>query len=95
MARGTGETTRQMQAAPRNAVFIWCAGHTGYPQMLARKIGREDLKIVTPDWLTSDKWRGLELTGLIVDHAANIRGELYPAYLEAKTRVRPRLTESA
>ena len=91
MARGTGETTRQMEDAPRNAVFIWCTGHTGYPQMLARKIGREDLNIVTPDWLASDKWRGLELTGLVLDHAANLDADQYPAFLKAKTRVRPRI----
>lgn len=67
--RGDGATSRQMQDAPRDAVFVWCRGELSYPKQLARRLGREDLKIVGPSWL-EEGWRGQRLSGLIVDHAA-------------------------
>lgn len=88
MARQTGETTRQMESAPKAAVFVWCNGALSYPKDLAQKLGRTDLKIVGPDWLTNGYWRGLELTGLVVDHATNFTGKLMDARCEALTRVR-------
>jgi len=89
MARQTGQTTSQLKAAPKNAVFIWVSGATQYPRDLARKLGREDLKIVGPDWLTSDRWRGLELSDIILDHALTLKGREWEAYDHAKTRIRP------
>ena len=74
MARGSGQTTRQMQATPLGGVFVWCNDSLQYPKMIAVKIGRSDIKIVGPYWLDNEKWRGLELTGLTVDHAT-IMGE--------------------
>jgi hypothetical protein len=49
--RNTGETTRQMVRAPKGATFVWCNSHLHYPQHLARYLGRDDLKIVRPEWL--------------------------------------------
>lgn len=40
--------------------------------MIADKIGRTDLTIVNPSWLDSYRWRGLILSGIIVDHAAKL-----------------------
>lgn len=87
MARGTGATTKLMEAAPKNAIFVWCNGHTDYAVRLARKIGREDLRIESPTWL-EERWRGLELAGVVVDHAARLTDEQWNGYLGALTRVR-------
>jgi hypothetical protein len=88
MARGDGETTRQMQEAPQGAVFVWCNDSLDYPRHVAAKVGRTDLQIVRPGWLDYEKWRGLELTGLVVDHAISLAGARRRQYTEALTRVR-------
>ena len=88
MARGTGETTRQMEAAPKGAVFVWCNGNADYPRLLARKIGRDDLQIQSPRWL-EERWRGITLTGVVVDHAARLTDRQWDGYQGALTRVRP------
>jgi len=88
MERGTGETTRQMEAAPKGSVFVWCNGQTDYPIRLARKIGREDLQIKAPTWL-EERWIGLELTGVVVDHAARLTDRQWDGFQGAITRVRP------
>ncbi len=87
MARGIGATTQQMEAAPNGAVFVWCNGNTDYAIHLARKIGRDDLRIESPMWLV-ERWRGLELTGVVVDHAARLTDEQWNGYLGSLTRVR-------
>ena len=87
MARREGTTTRQMEEAPKGAVFVWCNGHTDYPRLLARKIAREDLQIKAPIWL-EDLWRGLELTGVVVDHAARLTDRQWDGFQGALTRVR-------
>jgi len=65
--RDKGETTRQMQAAPENALYIWCAGNTYYPRHLARHLGREDLKIVPKWWPDHSRYTRRVV---VVDHAA-------------------------
>jgi len=87
--RGTGRTTEQIQRAPRGAVFVWCNGHLDYPQSLAFKLGRLDLRIVGPEWL-EDAWRGCNLTGLVLDHAADLTRRQVDGWNAALTRVRPR-----
>lgn len=87
MGRGNGETTRQMEEAPKGAVFIWCNGQTDYAVLLARKIDREDLQIVSPMWLEK-RWLGVELTGVVVDHAARLTDRQWDGYQGALTRVR-------
>ena len=91
MARQTGATTKQMEAAPNGAVFVWCNGQTDYAIHLARKIGREDLQIVSPTWLEWGRWKGLELTGLVIDHAARLTDMQWDNYQGALTRVRSNL----
>lgn len=71
MTRGTGQTTAQMKAAPRGALYVWCNHHLAYPHLLAQKIGRGDLQIVTPEWIFQRNWRGCDFSGKIVDHALN------------------------
>ena len=87
MARGEGTTTKQMQDAPNGAVFVWCNGHTDYAINLARKIGRDDLRIESPTWL-EERWRGLELTGVVVDHSARLTDRQWDGYQGVLTRVR-------
>lgn len=87
--RGTGQTTRQMQAAPQRAIFIWPVRHSmPYAKELAHKLGRDDLQIVTPDWLQDEKWRGLELSGIVIDHATRLSIEQYHKLEWARTRIR-------
>lgn len=86
--RQTGRTTRQMQDAPQRAIFVWCNHHFAYPRDLSRKIGRPDLELVSPDWLTHDRWRGRTLTGIVVDHAANLTADELDALEAARTRIR-------
>lgn len=67
--RQTGRTTKQLQALKPDALFVWCNGHTAYPKELAQKLGREDIKIVSPDYVTSDNWKGLRFSEVVLDHA--------------------------
>ena len=46
--RQTGRTTQQMVDAPVGAVFVWCDGHLGYPSVLAKTLGRDDLVLRPP-----------------------------------------------
>jgi hypothetical protein len=67
--RSTGRTTRQIETAPKNAVFVWCNDRIDYAKTLARELGRADLKVVPPSWLQTDAIRGIR-RGIVVDHAA-------------------------
>lgn len=67
--RGSGRTTRAMLGAPIGSVFIWCNHHLDYPKELARKLCREDLIIVGPDWLRDMRGRGANFPGVVQDHA--------------------------
>lgn len=69
MPRGTGITSKQMTDAPILAVYVWCNGHLWYPQLLAKRLKREDLEIVSPDWILNGRWQNRNLTGIVVDHA--------------------------
>lgn len=46
--RGTGITSRQMMNSPKDATYVWCNGDLRYPTLLARHLGRTDLKIIGP-----------------------------------------------
>jgi hypothetical protein len=68
--RGSGRTTKQLQDAPRNAVFI-CHDYAHAPNMheLCRKIGRRDLQLVGQSWLQKTPWRDDEtLMDVRFDH---------------------------
>jgi hypothetical protein len=85
--RCTGRTTRQMQAAPPDAVFVSANhGTKGYDKELASKINRNDLKIVDSSWLTSHRWQGAFFSG--IDHAAKLTKEEQRCLELALTRVR-------
>jgi hypothetical protein len=87
--RGTGRTTRQMLAAPQDAVFISCrAARVRYDRDLAAKHGRQDLLVLAPNWLTGWRWQGLRLTGIVVDHDAELNEREQIELRNALTRVR-------
>ncbi len=68
--RLNGKTTRQMQAAPLGAVYVWCNTRLDYPLHLAQYLGRTDLKIVSPNWVHPEKLRGYrQRINMVVDHA--------------------------
>lgn len=70
--RQTGRTTKQIERAPQGAVFIWCNAHLNYPVRLAKRLGREDLKIITLQQFQQGyyvSWLN-ELNGIVVDHYA-------------------------
>jgi hypothetical protein len=69
--RGTGRTSRQLQAAPQGAVFVWCNDHLGYVRGLVRASGRQDLTIVGLSALDDDRLRGRKYQ-VVVDHAARL-----------------------
>ena len=88
--RGSGRTTAAMKYAPRGAVYIWVNQHLDYPRELAHKLGRDDLVIVGPDWLTDNCWRGREYPGAVRDHAVEFTLRQWDTYaaLQAYLRLR-------
>jgi len=77
-----------MLAAPKGAVYVWLNGRLDYPKALARKLGREDLKIVSPYWIEDRQWAGMEFPAMDIDHATTFTEKQWERYWEAKTRVR-------
>jgi len=73
--RGTGRTTAQMKAAPKGAIFVWCNPCLNYPRQLAKGLDRIDLVIIPPSLLEEHRWKGLRLTGLVVDHDTRLTEE--------------------
>lgn len=66
--RGSGQTTRAMREAPKNAVYVWCNSVLLYPRRLAAAIGRSDLQIEMPSFL-SERAFGRNYSGIVMDHA--------------------------
>lgn len=87
--RGTGRTTRRMQAAPQRAVFVWRNSLLDYPRHLACKIARDDLEIVGPHWLGGRYYMGRDLTGVVLDHDVHLSAVQWNGYFDALARVRP------
>lgn len=88
--RGTGRTTKLLENAPEGAVFIWCNWHLDYPKGLAKKIGRKDIKIVSPDWLTPCNYMGITFTGVILDHATKLSLKQREELLKIQPGIRTR-----
>ncbi len=86
--RGDGTSTKQMKAAVENAVYVWLNADLDYPRHLAKKLNRDDLKIVAPSWLEQRRFVGLELTDVILDHAYVPDIRTYKCFKEALARIR-------
>jgi len=69
--RGTGRTTEQMRNAPPDSIYVWCNHHLDYPKLLARRLDRYDLRIMSPS--AALERGGERLLGLhryiVLDHA--------------------------
>lgn len=89
--RGSGATTQQMKDAPMGAFFVWVNHHTGYAVDLAHSLGRSDLQVVPPSWLTSYSSRGAAKP-VVVDHAVRLTDEQWHAFNLLKERFAVRQT---
>lgn len=87
--RGSGRTTQAILAAPKGAVYVWVNNRLEYPKALAHKLGRDDLKIVSPEWIEDRRWVGMEFPAMDIDHDTTFTERQWERYWEAKTRVRP------
>lgn len=90
--RGTGRTTRQLEALPQKGIFISCNHACMYYNIqLTRKLNRTDIQVVGPDWVTSMRWQGMKFTAIVLDHAypdVNHRNQLFYNYFnQALARV--------
>lgn len=67
--RQTGRTTRQIEQAPKDAVYVCPSVRSiSYHRRLAADLGRQDLVIVSAYWFTDQNWRGRR-GSVILDHA--------------------------
>lgn len=71
--RRSGRTTAQLSAAPTDAFFVVANEPClAYTKSLAKKLGRNDLQIVTVRYfLSSDRWRGIDANKIAFDHYAS------------------------
>ena len=59
-----------------------------YAQGLAKTLGREDIQIVTADWINDCKWRGNTFSQIAIEEHTMVQGKINQAqYLEAMTRI--------
>lgn len=71
--RGAGQTSRQMKEAPPNAVFVWPNTSLAYPRQLAVHLGRRDLKITSPHYLSNVGGdAGMPWCRVVLDHAVQL-----------------------
>lgn len=80
--RGTGRTTRQILAAPANAIYIWPEHRSiADAKTLAASLGRSDIKFVTPDWL-NEAYRGQSrINQPVIDHGTKLTDMQWIAYI--------------
>lgn len=87
--RGDGTTTKQLKEAKLNAYFI-CSSATfaDYTKRLSISLNRLDINIVTPSWVIDRKFRGLEISDVILDHDYIPTRLVYEILKEVKARIR-------
>lgn len=70
-ARGSGRTTRQILNAPRGAVYVvWSTKEFDYTRRLMARLHRNDMTLVSFDWIRHhERWRG-DRRHVVVDHHA-------------------------
>lgn len=70
--RRTGRTTRAIERAPKNAIYIWPVhGTLCYARDIARRLGRGDLQVVGLSWLDKHSYLGVRDLVVVVDHAVD------------------------
>jgi len=83
--RGTGRTMQALRTAPRGAIYVWVNDHFTYPRELAKRLGRDDLRIVSPDFFLQ-QYRGTDRP-VWVDHAVRLTPAQtagYTGYMESR-----------
>lgn len=75
--RQTGITTRQMNAAPTGAIFVWPNALLNYPQRLAKKLGRTDLRIISTSAFNINvvAVKRLTVEDIVIDHATRLTND--------------------
>lgn len=88
--RQTGRTTKQMQEAPLDAVFVWPhSASLNYARALALRVDRIDLNIISPNDLESPKWRGRKPSVIVLDHATELNERQRACYCQLTQMVVP------
>ena len=86
--RGSGRTTKQMQASAKDAIYVWPNDKTiNYAVILAKAIDRGDLEIVSPAQFNDahiERFRGRRISEIVVDHATELNAEQQRNYNWAK-----------
>ena len=62
-------TAKQMIAAKKGALYVWCNSRLNYPKNLAAYLHRSDLVILSPHMLTRERLQGYEFSEVVYDHA--------------------------
>jgi hypothetical protein len=76
--RRSGITANQIKSCPNGAIFVWCNNRsTDYAKKIAERIGRDDIKIVPPDWLCVENIAGRSFSGIVVDHSAQLNSSQF------------------
>lgn len=90
--RGTGRTTRQIQALPVGGSFIWCTTDVKTCKLIAERAGRPDVEILPFSVLQrgGEKLKGRNFAGIDVDHEAynHMTGDEFSAFISARDRAR-------
>jgi hypothetical protein len=87
-----GTTTRQMTEAPIGAVYVWCNEKRGYPRDLARSLGRDDLRIISPFDVEHGYFRGRSVD-VVVDHATRLTWNEFLEIVNSKRTNEPAAKE--
>lgn len=76
--RQSGRTTKQLENAKPDAVFIWPTYALYYPEKLAKDLGRTDITIISVGRAFSncmEYFRGRRCSEIVVDHAIRISAD--------------------
>lgn len=88
MTRGSGRTTAQLKALPINSVFIVHDSNSVlYTLRLCSYLNRNDIRVVTPDWLTDRRWQGIRYSWIDIDHGVYLTEEQQKILPYARDRV--------
>lgn len=83
----SGKTTDQMRAAPIGSVYIWEDYSITYPVLLAKHLGRTDLRIKPAYWLVNPaNLSCVRPPAMVIDHATPYSDSVVRAIEYAKRR---------
>ena len=68
MGGQSGRSLSQMREAPPNAFFVWITSQLKYPRELALFAKRQDLVVVSPEWIEAESFRGFNPTAIVIEH---------------------------